>query len=148
MSRRLKACCDNRSGPTISENILADGTKKIIVKANQAGDELQIVGGLPGDLISDDTGNCLDLGSDGKLWTPCGGGGAKSFKWTQTTPSTTWTIPHTLNSKPLSVAVYNENGEKIVGYEDWAASTPNRTVLRFTPAVSGTAILTPYIGVS
>jgi hypothetical protein len=61
------------------------------------------------------------------------------YEHTQTTPDTTWNIQHNLGKVFVDVLVIDDNGDEIVGFEDWAASTSNLLVIHFSQASSGKA---------
>lgn len=70
---------------------------------------------------------------------------AYSYKHTQTTPSTTWTIVHNLGYRPSVGAIFNSLGEPVAGDESTgtAGDPSGKTEIQitFTSAISGTAYL-------
>ena len=65
--------------------------------------------------------------------TPGGG-----YQFTQATPALTWTITHGLNSRPLSVQLFDLNWKKIEGTVDESTSA-NVIVVTFNVAQAGYA---------
>lgn len=61
-----------------------------------------------------------------------------NYEYTQTTPSSTWTVNHNLG-KYCSVTVVDPNNDVIFGEVHY--NTPNQIVLTFTAAFSGKAYL-------
>lgn len=68
-----------------------------------------------------------------------GGGGTSAYTFTQSTPSTTWTINHNLGFRP-SVELLDTGSQEIDG--QIAHPSVNQTVVTLNPATAGLARLT------
>ena len=68
-----------------------------------------------------------------------GGGGTSAYVFTQSTPSTTWTINHNLGFRP-SVELLDTGSQEIDG--QIAHPSVNQTVVTLNPATAGLARLT------
>ena len=68
-----------------------------------------------------------------------GGGGETAYTFTQSTPSTTWTINHNLGFRP-SVELLDAGSQEIDG--QIAHPSVNQTVVTLNPATAGVARLT------
>jgi hypothetical protein len=60
---------------------------------------------------------------------------------TQSVLSDVWTIQHNKDKWPFGIIIFDENEEKINGFEDWDGSTSDRFILKFSEAVKGRALL-------
>jgi hypothetical protein len=65
----------------------------------------------------------------------------KRYTHTQYAPSETWNVQHNLGEKPTVVVVRDSVGDEIICYHDWAASTMNLLVLRFSEPLTGTVLV-------
>jgi len=68
-----------------------------------------------------------------------GGGGGTAYQFTQSSPSTTWTINHNLGYKPI-VDVYDTGSQQIEALV--THPTVNQTLILLTTPVAGFARLT------
>ena len=64
-----------------------------------------------------------------------------TYTHTQSTPAAVWNIQHNLGKKPVSVVALSAAGDRIIGEEDWAASTLNLFVVRFSEPLTGVAFV-------
>jgi hypothetical protein len=75
-----------------------------------------------------------------------GGGGAGGaptvYTHTQPTPASVWNIQHNIGARPVSLVTLDGNGDRVMGEEDWPASTLNLMVVRFGQPVAGVAWVT------
>jgi hypothetical protein len=80
---------------------------------------------------------------NGNPWPGSGGAGSGVVRWTytQSSPASTWTLNHNQNKWPISILVFNENEEKIIGMEDWDDSTLNIFIIRFSENIKGKVYL-------
>jgi hypothetical protein len=69
------------------------------------------------------------------------GTSGKRYTHTQTTPNVTWNVQHNLGAKPTVVVVRDASGDEVICYHDWAVSTTNLLVLRFSEPLAGTALV-------
>lgn len=68
-----------------------------------------------------------------------GGGGGSAYQFTQSSPSTTWTVNHNLGYKPI-VDVYDTGSQQIEALV--THPTVNQTLILLTTPVAGFARLT------
>lgn len=67
--------------------------------------------------------------------------GAKRYKHTQTLPSSTWNVQHSLGEQYLSsILCIDENGDEIIG--DIEYKTKNLVIISFIEPVQGVCIVT------
>ncbi len=78
-------------------------------------------------------------GPQGPPGSSGGGGGGTAYTFTQSTPSTTWTINHNLGFRP-SVELLDAGSQEIDG--QIAHPSVNQTVVTLNPATAGVARLT------
>lgn len=78
-------------------------------------------------------------GPQGPPGSSGGGGGGAAYTFTQSTPSTTWTINHNLGFRP-SVELLDAGSQEIDG--QIAHPSVNQTVVTLNPATAGVARLT------
>ena len=58
---------------------------------------------------------------------------------TQSAPSNIWNIQHNIGRRPVSCVTLDAGGDRIIGEEDWTASTLNLLIVRFSEPVAGVA---------
>ena len=102
---------------------------------------LETTGSFTGDI----SGSVTSTGSFGRVEADIFSGsfhgqvGAR-YVFTQSTPATTWTIPHNLGSQYPNVTVYDESDEMVLPTSVTATNT-NTMTLTFNIAVAGVAMV-------
>jgi len=90
-------------------------------------------------------GTFVDAPVTGDTYGRCNGTWRKVprvYIHTQAAPAAVWNIQHNLGEIPVSVLTLSSGGEQIIGEEDWAASTLNLMVVRFSQPLTGVAYAT------
>jgi len=85
-------------------------------------------GGLPGESLRKVTAADYDTHWQGGIYT-----------YTQTPAATQWNVQHNKGMIPTDVLTLDDSGDQIVGFVDYAASTANLLVIRFSEALAGSA---------
>jgi len=85
-------------------------------------------GGLPGESLRKVTAADYDTEWRGGMFT-----------YTQTPAATQWNVQHNKGMIPTDVLTLDSSGDQIVGFIDYAASTTNLLVIRFSEALAGSA---------
>ena len=85
-------------------------------------------GGQPGESLRKVTSADNDTHWQGGIYT-----------FTQMPAASQWNIQHNLGMIPTDVLTLDDSGEQIVGFIDYAASTANLLVIRFSEALAGSA---------
>lgn len=90
------------------------------------------------------TGHVLAKAAGGGLefveQTGGGGDDVTTYKHSQTTAATTWTINHNLNSEAVMVQVYNGDNKMVVP-DEIEITSANQVVVTFSPEVTGKAVI-------
>ena len=76
-----------------------------------------------------------------------GGGSGESYNFTQSTPSTTWTITHNLGTENIIVYTYSATNDAME-YDDITFTDSNTCVVTFSGAVSGRAVVLASGGIA
>ena len=63
------------------------------------------------------------------------------YTHTQSVPAAVWNIQHNIGKNPTSLVTLDAAGNRIIGEEDWAASTLNLLVVRFSEPLTGVAFV-------
>jgi len=84
-------------------------------------------------------GTVVTVATEGPQGPAGGGGGGSAYQFTQSSPSTTWTINHNLGYKPI-VDAYDTGSQQIEALV--THPTVNQTLILLTTPVAGFARLT------